>query len=444
MFQVCLAFVVCAVATLTGCATQRPASLSLTQLGSETESHTGAEGETYRSLVNISGLAPYQPLGMTTTTPSRHLSDMFSIGISHQCSKVLIQDFGKQAKQADVVALRDGLDELRRELEQVVSLKVSLVVLEKYQQKIAAATNDAESTAALTEIRTLTGDGTLTAASLSGAIKKANDDLLALQKVVSAQERKVRQARGKAGILVSRWNMADNDSFSAQLGRLIGLNTATKRQRAGFVVVGDLRMASIWFGDDLIVGVNGPGYASGIDAALRERSVVTHTLAAKHIAYVEELSVERILNASLSVKVEDINKLFGGEIAARLKDELVSLQAAFVRAMNVGEEGLISEPKRYLYEYRFSSDRAREASTLQQVMRMDKYATFFSVRTNLADIKERLAGRVTVATCAHQTEPSTLVANRLAESVCTPGETQKDDQSAKCASLVANLLAATP
>lgn len=75
---------------------------------------------------------------------------------------------------------------------------------------------------------------------------------------------------------------------------------------------------------------------------------------------------------------------------------------------------------------------------------MDKYATFFSVRTNLADIKERLAGRVTVATCAHQTEPRTLVANRLAESVCTPGETQTDDQSAKCASLVTNLLAATP
>lgn len=445
-----LALGICAL--LGGCAVDRgEMSLALEDLGSDVSQTRGAGGESYRSSVNVAGLTPYHPLGLAVSVPGRKVPDMFSMAVSPECSKVLIQDFpttlGDDQLREAVVTVRDQAERLRAALAAVLAARIQLELF-KLQTAQLAQTPTTQQEALRARLASVFGiKQDATAAELSVAQKKLEDGLQAASAVAEKEKKEVAKALSVPSVLVTRWNVERFDGIGGKLGEFFGVSRSHAVKRSGIVVVGGLRSTSLWLGDDVLVGYRGRGYDSGIDAAMQSRYVVTHGLSARHVTHIEERSAETLVGARLGMTVSQIAQLFGGALPAGLQDAMVNLDATWQRLLQVGEQGLLSTPRRSLFQYRFASDRAREQSALAHADRMHGYVTFYSVRTDLAHVAAQRPGGSGGESCS-QTEPASVEPDKgrwlcKRAGIRDPQGAERQDSSA-CVALTRNLLSDLP
>lgn len=377
-------------ANLAGCAT--PAMhFALENLGAETTNRTGSDDIAFRTTVTMHGLGTPSSVGAFITVPSRKLPDLLATPITTGCSRIIEQNFevdgydtteptpDTRAKNA-LTALADALDTLiiasaRRAQ---ADLQIGLVDLGK--SHIGSVTDAPTKTqiATLLNLKKDYSQGSLDALLLPLKVQRDEADKevgSALETINGLQSRNV---------LLLNWTEIEEGGLAAAFGEFVSSTAKQRKQRDGYLLVAGLRITTLQMGDDFAVWLKREREfgRTGSDMLFGQTHLVTQQIAARHLLFREEASMERALAASLALSYTQLD----APIAELLREQQLRATAALANSLHASSRGRTQRTGMKIWPYRFWGDTAQAAASHAELKRGKDFSSFYQVRADLATL----------------------------------------------------------
>ncbi len=371
-------------------------SIAFEELGGEVGLKKGNEQTNYRSSVSVSGLGQNQIVGSILTVPGRNIPDTYSIPIVTGCSKVAETIYGTEATLADVKKVRKILDNF-------VELNTKLVVLESEQFLLKelthkfkiAETNSEDEKSIKRGIVYLYPFDIKNSDKKEEILKKLKnksfaltDEIGKLDKNISLETSRLRDAQNKNGLIITNWSNSYESRNSGILGTFSSVSGSKEREKGGYLVLAGIRSASLWLGDDFAAYIKKRyNHVSGSDSIMSDHGyIVTFALMAKHRAYSESLDYKKALFSRLDAKIENLAKLIGKDYKTYLKEQSIHLSRTVDSAIRSTNSGLLSNPKKNVYPFRFRNDENFSKMMEKEYNRSNGYLPVYAVRSDIANI----------------------------------------------------------
>lgn len=411
---------------VSGCASNQPMKIALTEMGTTSDSEYGAYGLRMLRAVNITGLGPEEVVGTETTDPDKwsireqlarffpvrnDLPDIMSPRITQGDSMIVERRFCSEAKSSMCPKLED-LTNMRVYL-QIYQAKIAATasIQLKYFVFAAAKTeldtikeNDPDKNIKLKNITdslalaypeedlSVTDDEGKQDAikgKVSAVIEKLNT-ALKNENLESLQKDAI-EAFKKPGIIVTNWEREVSLSGSADAAVASG-SFNKKRKIGGFLILGDPRITSLQLGDDLRARGK-PSESEGAESLFRtHRNYITYyQLRAKYVVFAETYnsSLQASLQADIKAIIQKLYPLFNKNIL--FKDKLNELQAkitaSYASITSAGESGVLDASGGFenQYPFNFKRDQIREC-VRQEMSRAKETLPIISIRASFDDL----------------------------------------------------------
>jgi len=389
---------------LSACGTSSSPRLSVAfeNLGGEIATREGDNQIKYRNSYSVSGITVPQPVGSLATVPGDKIPDIYATPIDLQCSRIIEQEFPSvDAKIADVIAVRDQLQAVisLAVLEAHLSLRLGLVnhALKVLERNPAA--DDPALVAAMKAVEAAVGLVSPDKSALEAArAKLAGEKDQIVAQLRKAESQAIDGAR-KKNLIVTRWQATDESGGNFSFGKIFGAADSHKSAASGLLVLAHLRTATLVLGDDFLIHrtLQQNNQLTGIDTLFDDAYLVTHSLAAKHRAYTEQIDLEKVLTIGLKLEAAQIGKILSGDILELIEAQTVDLQRRLSSIIRAANQGVVDQPVLRVYHYRFFGDEARSAAAMAEMKRLSGYSEVYRVRSNVATLRalaEKRSARV--------------------------------------------------
>ena len=320
----------------TGCADKPPISTTLTDLVAESNEYKVDPMIDFHENVSINGLLLQPQVGAHWYTARPGMFDQwrgrqrsspaFAIGISARLEEPTFCLSG-ETPAVDVTVVNDvkkNIEAIQARTVEATRITVDLAAaraaLQKNEvdQRLAAderAAQKKELEARITELTTAKKD----------VDQKLNAELEIYRTNVATHP----------GLIVARWTVKNTSGASAKTS-IFDVNSSSSDTTSGYLVLGGVRVSSLYFGDDLRVYVK---------MVLKEEQsffdrlgITTYLIQTKALAYTNALDLQKALSASFSAKISSL-----GSIKDLLTDmDKITLAGYATTAMNLDNTGSLS------------------------------------------------------------------------------------------------------
>lgn len=406
---------------LSGCASQdKTIALSLEQLGAEARSYEYGIGgspsfllqdkQFTRTSINITGLTVPVAVGELVSSPWSEVPETLAVPYRTGCSLIVETTFDTGLTDAEARKTVYGAAIALKGINEAAAVKASL----EYRAEVAAYAVTYVSK--IGEDAALKDEATLILAKAVGVtmpsaiptgekpILKAFSDARILASIdadeaVANYNKKIKDLDAAAAVpnlIITRWKATTDERQSGNLGGIGKGSRSAYLQRSGYVVLADIKITTLIPGDDLAHRIVQDREIeigrTGSDTVFGKPSVVTYTLSAKHLSYVEDQNYSETISSSINLTADELTQTLGGDIGRLLKQQSAKFESTLQRNGAVGGQGLVSTPQRTVYRYNFAGDRNRYLATQAQSERMEEYNVVYSNRTTLERENKRVRG----------------------------------------------------
>jgi hypothetical protein len=429
-----LALVILVIGSLSGCASDQPMRIALTELGTTSNSEYGAYGMRMIRAVSVTGLGPEEVVGTMTTDPDKwsiseqlarfkpnrnDLPDMMTPRLISGQSMIIERRFCKrvagtsrcaepgapiecvtnpalpgckdQVTMSDLTDLRDSLQKYQANIAEVARAELKREVL----AASSAALKDGNATtkaAVLKSLQELYPEDNLKDAAAVESL--ANTAPASSQADANAEMAKTQKILSKSGIIVTNWERDVAASGSVQVADAVSAGGASTKKVGGFLILGDPRITSLYFGDDLVGRNREPETtASGQAASLfkTHRNYITYyQLRAKYVVFAETYhsSLRATLTADISAITQKLSPLLGGRLSTQnLAAITAKVDALYAAVSAAAGSGVLDASRGEVQEYPFSFLRTGMRGSLEkELVRARDTLPVISIRATLDEV----------------------------------------------------------
>ena len=377
-------FAIVNVALLMGCASNSkydsPIRFSLEELGSSISDRNGAQNIGYRTSINISGISIPQVTGQIITVPGDNLPDLLASPVSTTCSKIIETKYVSDATYSDVNTIAAVIDELN-----IIYLKKTVNQIKKIAIASASETADNKLRSLALNILDVEQADETELAKISVLLD------LEYKKLAAEEQTKFEELtrlNNKKNVIVTNWEKVIKANGGLTLGTIFTGTKKLEEKRNGFLIMADMRTSTLVSGDDLAIriGRDKKSGRTGSDSIFSDTYITIFSLGAKHIAYSEAIDASDYLGTSLNITSDQLKLLLKKDVKAFFDQQSISLSAAIARALRAANRGVITNPTRKVYEYRFWGDTVMSQANLAELKRMDSYTSIYSNRGSIDEI----------------------------------------------------------
>ncbi len=377
-------------------------SIAFEELGGEVGSKKGNERTNYRSSVSVSGLGQNQIVGSILTVPGRNIPDTYSIPIITGCSKVAVTEYGTDANETDVKDVRDYLDSFIKYNAELSVVETEQFILKELIKNLNITTEGSaeKSDAKKALISFYSFDDINIDSNRSEILKvsklkenRLNKQIQNIKASISDSRTKFNEARKKSGLIITNWSRVSDSQNNIALGTITSASGSKNKTRGGYLVLAGIRSESLWLGDDFAMYIKKrKDGLTGSDSILSKHGyIVSFSIDAKYRAYSESLKYKRALFARLNGKIDELANLVGKNYKEFLKKQSLAFSRTVGNMVSSENSGLLSTPKKSLFEYRFINDKAFSQSMIESYRRSDGYLPVYAVRSDIADLKKNIS-----------------------------------------------------
>ncbi|HYD88694.1 MAG TPA: hypothetical protein VEA80_14565 [Vitreimonas sp.] len=375
--------------------------LGIERLGSDAASRSGAHN--FRTAVNVTGVSLPYSVGSIVTNPGGTLPELLAVPQSYGCSKIIETIYDSSASANDVSGVSRAIDLAASALAMESAVNIRLAILDAADgraREIRANEEDAtkaplavEENAAITAAREALGMADFTPDAVLAKRTELQAELAAARQRQEAATIELQRLRAIPNLMIFRWSGSEARRAGFSLGEIFGLNSQDGQDRSGYIVLAGVRTAALSPGADFAWATEfareHPDY---IERAFGDRYVTTFTLAARHVAFAEDRNWAEVLRAELNLTPAELNLLVGGDVGRLLSRQSARLEAAFTEILAASSQGLISAPRRTVYEFRMTGVEARQYSAAAEYARNNQYSTIYSTRSTIEDAANATSG----------------------------------------------------
>lgn len=406
------------IAGLSGCGSQ-PMRLALTELGTTSDSEYGAYGMRFIRAVNITGLGPEEVVGTMTTDPDKwslseqlakfspkrpDLPDSMSPRLRTDQSQVIERTFCKHAARqctaggvtlSDLTSLRDTLQKQQADIASAAHDALKQEAIAAAQS--ALATNDTAAASTLAQLQALfpedaqTSLKDLPSARLQAAVPTAR-----VTQALDVALRAPKNALNKSGVLVTHWEREVSYSASASAGEDAKGSLSGKKKIGGFLILGEPRITSLQFGDDLVKRLEEqPGTGGKWAERLFEmhRNYITHyQLRARYVVFAESSlsALQGSIKADLAAIAQSLGPQVAATLSARVQALSVKIDAAYAAISASSETGVMDAGESFVTHRPFSFERLKmPAALMAEMSAAEGTLPVISIRISLDDYIEK-------------------------------------------------------
>ncbi len=377
-------------------------SIAFEELGGEVGLKKGNERTNYRSSVSVSGLGQNQIVGSILTVPGRNIPDTYSIPIITGCSKVAVTEYGTDANETDVKDVRDYLDSFIKYNAELSVVETEQFILKELIKNLnittegSADNNDTKKAL----ISFYSFDDINIDSNRSEILKvsklrenRLNEQIKKIKVNITDTRTKFNDVRKKSGLIITNWSRVSDSQNKMAVGTIASTSGSKNRTRGGYLVLAGIRSESLWLGDDFAMYIkNRQKGLTGSDSILSDYGyIVSFSIDAKYRAYSESLKYKRALFARLNGKIDELANLVGKNYKEFLKKQSLVFSRTVGNMLSSENSGLLSTPKKSLFEYRFINDKAFSQSMIESYRRSDGYLPVYAVRSDIADLKKNIS-----------------------------------------------------
>jgi hypothetical protein len=195
----------------------------------------------------------------------------------------------------------------------------------------------------------------------------------------------LRLAVNTPNLLVTRWTAERTNSQGLTVGAIWSGDRQARTQTSGILILGDLRITSLRFGEDFIASL----IETDLSNFERGLGIVTTTLQSKYQLEIQDIDFSSILAAQLTLSADDLAILGDGPLAL-LRQQSLKISTALAELASIGNAGSASNahPEEYAFSF-YPWDVYQDALKLE-CQRSRGYTTVYSVRAVGSQLVERV------------------------------------------------------
>lgn len=325
-----------------GCSSKPPISTTLTDLIAESNDYNVDPMVDFHENVSINGLLLQPQVGSHwyTARPGffdrlwgkQRSSPAFAIGISARLEEPTFCLSGETPEVAitEVNKVKKSIEAIQARTVEATRITVELAAA---RAALQANTLDTLRDVVGREARKAELDAKVNSLTAEKAEvdKKLNTELETFRTTVASNP----------GLIVARWTVKNTSGASAKTG-IFDTSASSSDTTSGYVILGGVRVSSLYFGDDLRTYVR---TALKEDAVFFDKlGITTYMIQTKALAYTNALDLQRALAGSLTVKVSSLS-----HIKDLLTDmDKVTIAGYAATAMNLDNTGSLSGVQWYV------------------------------------------------------------------------------------------------
>src|ERR1051326_1649561 len=286
------------------CSRQPPISTTLTDLIAESNDYSVDPLISFHENLSINGLLLQPQVGTHWYTAhpgflerwkgETRSSPAFAIGISARLEEPSFCLSGETLDPPDITAV----NEVKKHIEEVQAHTV---------EAIRATTGIAVKQAALQRVAI---DKISSAAEKKATQDALDKEIADLQKQKLDADKAIADALGKyrdlvaskPGLIVARWTVSDSSGAAARTS-IFDTSYSQAKTTTGYLVLGGVRVSSLYFGDDFRAYVGSIG--KNEQAFFDRMGITTYLIQTKALAYTNALDLQRAFSGSLSARSEE-------------------------------------------------------------------------------------------------------------------------------------------
>jgi hypothetical protein len=353
--------------------------------------------------VNVTGVSLPYSVGSVVTNPGGTLPELLAVPQSYGCSKIVETIYQSDATAADVAGVSRAIDTAAAALAAQSAANIRLAILDAADERARAvraseadaakAQQGVEANAAVAAARSALGMSDFTADSVSAKRSQLSSQLAAARERQEAATAELHRLRAIPNLMVFRWSGSEARSAAFDLGAILGFDAGSGQDRTGYIVMADVRTAALSPGADFVWATAfARAHPDYIERAFGSRYVTTFTLSARHIAFSEDRNWSEMLRAELNLTADQVSLLLGGDVGRLLGSQSAQLEAALTIILSASSQGLITAPRRTLYEFRMTGVEARQFSAAAEAARNNRYNVVYSTRSTIENAASATSG----------------------------------------------------
>jgi hypothetical protein len=265
---------------------------------------------TYHEVLSISGTLPMLGVGCFYHYPSEQ-NPIDALGISLGRSFNLTGESVAKPTTNDLIAVRNSLLESQQMMVEATSLALQRTILERQLASLSGRTNLAVLQPKLDRVES--------------ELKTAKANLLnALTQF--------RTNASKPGIVVANWSQDSAKKGGFSVAPILSGGGSKSGRRKGIVILGGIRVSQLFIGNDFkSIFLN---LTTADSRFFGDLGITTYLLQAKNVMSVNEVDLERALNASVNLKAEYFTGAGGAAILKDIESIQIEYESAFASQLN--------------------------------------------------------------------------------------------------------------
>lgn len=385
---------------LTGCASNPPVTIAMTELGTATKTDLGTHGLRLARVVNVTGLNSEEVVGTYSIDPdpplidtppligSSNIPDTLAPRLTPGCSLISETTFDSGAVTADdVLNVRDALTAVDEATIDLTRLKINQEILDSIKQSYA----ENPDSKLLDKAKTIDSN-VVDKDTLDAAVNGAHEAVKTAINTLNMNRNKLTKLMTKPGVIITTWSRGSKFNASANSSDAATASYQRSSEKFGYLILGQPRISSLAVGHDFLDRVRGDEYGLTDRVDPTRLYVTQYELSAKYLAWTESQS--GTITARVNAQIDKVVSALGN--VPNLKDKLEALKleigAGYTSNYLASNTGSIPKGTLKAYNVNFSTDESYQASVKAEMFRSKEYHPVYTARSTLRGLMKDLNG----------------------------------------------------